>query len=142
MTVKTYPWKFTRNLRKLIPDAEERQNRAYYDAIGYSFDFDEYVTTRYGSYSKYRKQVKENANEQAKNVLIWLAVGDELGVTATEADVKAWKLVDLGDNATDEAKDRYWKSEVEQYGVPYLMLDYRIDMAHKALYDKLLGTFE
>lgn len=142
VTVKTYPWKFTRNLRKLIPDAEERQNRAYYDAIGYSFDFDEYVTTRYGSYSKYRKQVKENANEQAKNVLIWLAVGDELGVTATEADVKAWKLVDLGDNATDEAKDRYWKSEVEQYGVPYLMLDYRIDMAHKALYDKLLGTFE
>ena len=50
--------------------------------------------------------------------------------------------MDLGDNATDEAKDRYWKSEVEQYGVPYLMLDYRIDMAHKALYDKLLGTFE
>ena len=142
VTVKTYPWKFTRNLRKLIPDAEERQNRAYYDAIGYSFDFDEYVTSRYGSYSEYRKQVKENVNEQAKNVLIWLAVGDELGVTATEADVKAWKLVDLGDNATDEAKDRYWKSEVEQYGVPYLMLDYRIDMAHKALYDKLLGTFE
>ena len=139
ITVKTYPWKFTRNLRKLIPDAEEKQNRSYYEALGLSFDFDEFIKSRYGSYTSYRKQVKANAKEQAKNALIWLAVGDELGVPANEADVKAWKVLDLDESATDAEKEAYWDMAVEEYGIPYIMLDYRVDMAHKALYNKLLG---
>lgn len=141
-TVKTYPWTFTRNLRKLIPDAEEKQNKSLYEAYGFTFDFDEYVKSTYGSYTSYRKQVKERAKEQTHVVLIWLAVGDELGITATEADVKAWKVLDLGDTAKDEDKEEYWKLAVEEYGLPYLMMDYRVDAAHKALYNKVLGPAE
>ena len=141
-TVKTYPWTFTRNLRKLIPDAEEKQYKSLYEAYGLTFDFDSYVESTYGSYTSYRKQVKERAKEQTHVVLIWLAVGDELGVTATEADVKAWKVLDLGDTAKDEDKEEYWKLAVEEYGLPYLMMDYRVDAAHKALYNKVLGPAE
>ena len=141
-TVKTYPWTFTRNLRKLIPNAEENQYKSIYEAYGLTFDFDEYVKSTYGSYSSYRKQVKEQAKEQTYYILLWLAVGDELGINATEADVKAWKILDLDEGTSAEDQEKYWKLAVEDYGLPYLMMDYRIDQAHKALYNKVLGPAE
>ena len=55
-------------------------------------------------------------------------------------EVKAFEIKQAGkSDATDEEKNKYWDELVEEFGQPYLMLEYRETVAQDALVEKVLA---
>lgn len=141
VTVEKYPFWYTRNQRK-VADSQNETTFQFYQALGYlsaDMTFDDYCTSYYGSLAKYKKELKVQAKEIVKYDLIWLAVFDELKLTATVEDAKAHKIEEGGKaEASQEEKDQYWNDLVKSTGLAYQMLEYRMDIAKHTLGEMVL----
>ena len=141
-TVKTYPYGFTRNQRKVLKKQSEKSFEIW-QAYGFYSQYetyDDFILATYESKSAYRKALKAEAKESTKTTLIWLAVFDELNLSCTVEEVKAFEIKQAGkSDATDEEKNKYWDELVEEFGQPYLMLEYRETVAQDALVEKVLA---
>lgn len=143
--VKSYPFWFTKNQKKILAHDYEATFEQWkeYGLFGEYEDYESYVLSIYETKSAYRKSLKKDAKASTKTYLIWLTVFDELNLTATIADSKAYEISRAGmTEATDEEKEKYWNSLVEEYGEPYLMLEYRQNAAMEALAAKVLAKME
>ena len=141
-TVKTYPYGFTRNQRKVLKKQSEKSFEVW-KAYGFYSQYETYedfILANYESKSAYRKALRTEAKESTKTTLIWLAVFDELNLSCTVEDVKAFEIEQGGkSDATEEEKNKYWDDLVEEFGQPFLMLEYRETIAQDTLVEKVLA---
>ena len=140
--IKKYPGGFMRNQRKILRD-QDKQVFALYQGFGLidaDMTFDEYNVSAYGGEAEYKDDLKERAKTSTKNLLTWLTVFDELGLSVSEEAVVNWNAHESGkEDATDEEKKELWDKSVEEYGAPYLYMNYRVETAQEELYKKVLG---
>ena len=140
--IKKYPGGFTRNRRKILRE-QDKQYFALYQGFGLieaDMTFDEYIVNSYGGETEYNDDLKTRAKSNVKNLLTWLTVFDELGLSVSEEAVVDWNAHESGkEDATDEEKKELWNQSVEEYGAPYLYMNYRVETAQEELFKKVLG---
>lgn len=126
-TVTSYPQDYVKQLKCLQKYSDinmynyMNQMSQSYSGTDYYKSFEAMVGM---SEAKYDKSLKETAEKEAKNILIYQAILEKEGITLTVDDLKATYPADTAastDSTTDTATASQYDTDVENYGLGYLM---------------------
>lgn len=122
VTVKKYPTKFVKQYMKILEDMNP-------DAAG-----------QYASRSQYEEQLKSTAETHVKQYLILIALYEDFGFSETNGDLIEWyaEEYDASDKTVEE-KRAMWEKACDDYGKPWLLLQYRSEMAENELRKRVYG---
>ncbi len=98
------------------------QYASLYAYYGWSTVYDQYE-----SKEKFLSSTEESATKEAKTIITYLAIFDELGLEATEEKAEAY--------FKDQGSD--YSTLKETYGQPYLFLQYKCSLVQDALKDMI-----
>ncbi len=122
VTVKKYPTKFVKQYMKILEDMNP-------DAA-----------SNYASRSQYEEQLKSTAETQVKEYLILIALYEDFGFSETNGDLIEWYAEEYdASGKTVEEKRAMWEKACDDYGKPWLLLQYRSEMAENELRKRVYG---
>ncbi|MBO4323828.1 MAG: hypothetical protein J5845_00325 [Lachnospiraceae bacterium] len=121
--VKESPKKLMNNLRKLM-----------------LHDYADY-RSQYASEEEFQTAIDDEVETFTRNLLIWLKVYEDLGLTATESDYVAWYAKNNEkEDASDEEKQTLWDNACKENGRAWWIVQYRAETAQSKLSEKMFGA--
>lgn len=115
-TVKEYPKDYTKNMIQICKNVEKQTFEVYeslYTMYGYAN-----VYAMYGGKTAFNEAMEKQAQAYVKDTLVCLAIYEELGMTYTIDEVKAY---------FNETLEQDYDEQVELCGEGYLILNYKCE---------------